>query len=560
MKIRFITLFLFISILLNAQSTYYVATTGGNAGHTGAIDDPWLTITYAESQMSGGDTLFIREGTYVERVYIDGIDGTAVNRTVISGYESEIVIIDGEYTLPGGTGSYWYTFFTVIADNYVTLQKVTIKQSTGGLLAITGNYSYAINITGDGSYETGIELIGNYCLLDSSSMTDNGNHYGIGGQPTWGAAIGVQGDYCIVQNCTSYENRGEGLNMHKGPVGSTVQDCIAYDNQSLNLYFQGSTDCVAQRNMLYYTDDYSATSGRNITIASETGLPNHGATIINNVCWNGFVNFETDSNLSELVNVIIANNTFVNARGNWDAGYRFGVYLRTNLVYFENSIFKNNIIIEDEVAGRYPISLPSSHTGLTLDYNLWNETPVVAAIGASDVVSTPHFTDSLIYDFTLKASSPAIDAGDVVGVYEDYLEELRDDIPDIGAYEFDPPEPPAYASIISGMAKAWTRGATVENNLLTDGGGTVSRKGVCWALTTNPTVAGDHTEDGTDLGYYTSIIVGLTKSTTYHYRAYVENEYGRTYGQDLTFTTPAYTHVFYKGDYVNKNKKAYIVR
>jgi hypothetical protein len=44
------TLFLLFGSVASA-TTYYVATTGANAGHTGAIGDPWLTISFACSQV-----------------------------------------------------------------------------------------------------------------------------------------------------------------------------------------------------------------------------------------------------------------------------------------------------------------------------------------------------------------------------------------------------------------------------------------------------------------------------------------------------------------------------
>jgi len=44
---------------------YYVAKTGDNAD-PGTLAEPWETITYAESQVAAGDSVFIRVGTYDE--------------------------------------------------------------------------------------------------------------------------------------------------------------------------------------------------------------------------------------------------------------------------------------------------------------------------------------------------------------------------------------------------------------------------------------------------------------------------------------------------------------
>ncbi len=51
------------------MTDYYVATTGNN-GDNGGISDPWLTIIYALDQIIPGDIIYIRGGTYNERLYI----------------------------------------------------------------------------------------------------------------------------------------------------------------------------------------------------------------------------------------------------------------------------------------------------------------------------------------------------------------------------------------------------------------------------------------------------------------------------------------------------------
>ena len=114
-KILSILLF-FISVVAYTQSTYYVATTGSDAG-AGTIGDPFETITYAISQMSGGDTIYVRGGTYNERVYPYHKDGSANTRTYFSTYDSETVIIDGTgIVIPAGSALIYlhskYTTFT----------------------------------------------------------------------------------------------------------------------------------------------------------------------------------------------------------------------------------------------------------------------------------------------------------------------------------------------------------------------------------------------------------------------------------------------------------------
>jgi uncharacterized protein (TIGR02145 family) len=70
-----------------------------------------------------------------------------------------------------------------------------------------------------------------------------------------------------------------------------------------------------------------------------------------------------------------------------------------------------------------------------------------------------------------------------------------------------------------------------------DGGSPVTVSGLCWSLTTNPTVTNSHTTDGTLTGSFSSTMTGLTKGTQYYVRSYATNIAGTGYGTQLTFST-----------------------
>ena len=74
-------------------------------------------------------------------------------------------------------------------------------------------------------------------------------------------------------------------------------------------------------------------------------------------------------------------------------------------------------------------------------------------------------------------------------------------------------------------------------DVTSDGGTTVTARGVCWSTSLNPTIANNFTTDGTGTGIFTSNLTGLTGGTFYHVRAYATNSQGTSYGNDLTFTT-----------------------
>ena len=81
--------------------------------------------------------------------------------------------------------------------------------------------------------------------------------------------------------------------------------------------------------------------------------------------------------------------------------------------------------------------------------------------------------------------------------------------------------------------------ATSGGNVTSDGGATVTARGVCWSTSQSPTVVNSITTDGTGVGSFTSSISELTANTTYYVRAYATNSDGSGYGSQVNITTPS---------------------
>ncbi len=80
--------------------------------------------------------------------------------------------------------------------------------------------------------------------------------------------------------------------------------------------------------------------------------------------------------------------------------------------------------------------------------------------------------------------------------------------------------------------------ANSVDNITSDGGASVTARGVVWNTSQNPTIAlSTKTIDGTGTGNFSSAISGLTANTTYYLRAYATNSVGTAYGNEITFTT-----------------------
>ena len=80
---------------------------------------------------------------------------------------------------------------------------------------------------------------------------------------------------------------------------------------------------------------------------------------------------------------------------------------------------------------------------------------------------------------------------------------------------------------------------TIGGEITSEGGSTVTARGVCWATYPLPTTSDFKTTNGTGPGRFTSAITGLNPGITYFARAYAINEIGTAYGVQVTFSTLA---------------------
>jgi len=81
--------------------------------------------------------------------------------------------------------------------------------------------------------------------------------------------------------------------------------------------------------------------------------------------------------------------------------------------------------------------------------------------------------------------------------------------------------------------------AQIAAEVISEGNGHVTSRGVCWNITGNPSLGNslDHTENGTGTGSFVSTVSGLIDGTKYYVTAYAINEGGTSYGEIKQFTT-----------------------
>jgi hypothetical protein len=85
--------------------SYYVATTGSDA-NPGTLARPWGSIEKGIESLSAGDTLYVRGGTYLERIQSPGVSaGLPDDRIKVVAYPGESPVLKGLLWMTGA--DYW---------------------------------------------------------------------------------------------------------------------------------------------------------------------------------------------------------------------------------------------------------------------------------------------------------------------------------------------------------------------------------------------------------------------------------------------------------------------
>lgn len=91
------------------------------------------------------------------------------------------------------------------------------------------------------------------------------------------------------------------------------------------------------------------------------------------------------------------------------------------------------------------------------------------------------------------------------------------------------------------IANITSNSADCGGNVTSDGGATVTERGICWAkasVTNSPTLSNYSIQaNGGGTGSFSCTMTGLSSNTAYYVRAYAKNTVGISYGDSAVFTT-----------------------
>ncbi|MBL9115410.1 MAG: right-handed parallel beta-helix repeat-containing protein [Verrucomicrobiaceae bacterium] len=397
---------LFCAFTILGQCTLFAAdrfvSPTGNDSAAGTLNAPWKTIQKAANTAKAGDVVYIRGGTYVERVQIN-VSGTATNRIVFRNYEDERPVID----LATLSAAQYLTAGIRITDkNYVTIEGIEICNYrtssdaavpagimvTGGCTGImlVGNYIHHIEQNNPETYNYdanahGIAVYGNSnTAIEGIIICQNQlNDLRLGASE----AIVVNGNVNNFQICNNvvhhvnniaidaigYEGTCPTASKDRARNGLIAGNKVWATDSSTNpayggnftsgggaraaagIYVDGGTKVVIERNEVW-----GSNFGVEVASEAEDGVTDY-ITVRNNIIRHndgaGIIMGGYDENRGSTENCTIANNTiYMNDVQNvWAGQIQFQFYVKNNK-------FLNNIIWANPSTKQMIVHYPGSDT------------------------------------------------------------------------------------------------------------------------------------------------------------------------------------------------------
>lgn len=410
----------------DVSNAYYVSPNGNDA-NPGSISQPWRTLAKAAEMATAGQTIFVREGTYHERL-VPRNSGDQDNYIIFMAYPGETVFIDGMgVAIPRLEG-----LVNITSERFIRVSGFRVINAGDGVA--NGKWNMGISaqkadhIIIDNNYVNHIYSLGidigpasSFIVVDNNEVTDTNF-----GELDDEVSIGMfwfSHDLEIKNNIvhhTKNEGIGAAAGAHDVAIHHNTVHNVGQGSPRIGIYIDAWTE--NQYNVDVYNNRVYENAGQGIIVASEGGGLLENVNIYNNVVYNsgydwggiGVAPWSTTSSLTHPVqNINFVNNTVYNCMGG-------GIVINNPEV--ENILIRNNIFYQSGQALRIDASVPLSQ--LTIDHNL---------------TGNPQFVNATTANFRLQGTSPAIDAGSADRApgydFDDKLRPAGDGY-DIGAFEY----------------------------------------------------------------------------------------------------------------------------
>jgi hypothetical protein len=370
-------IFLFLSPFLNGsdlqaqsqQCTRYVATTGSDTD-PGSEAQPWKTIQKAADSVNPGDVVCVRGGTYPG--FTVAKSGTASQPITFRAYP-------GERPLINKPGNFDYIYIT--DQSHIILDGLIFDGVFVQIYGKNAGYNQILNCESrNGGGAIGIywghhNLIKNCKIYNKVSDNYPRGKATLTGTGIWGGGVmfarGATNN--IIEDSYIYWIHGEGILAFNAAHGSIIRRNVIEGAWSANVYVDGSKDVTVDSNLIYLTPEAKTWPSIDPNRGNWSNSLGIGVSV---ECAGSGPCYYEDAGERSVDNLTITNNIVVNANGGiWlfrndnpfvASGWRVinntfinndnGIYLTG--VEMRNSIFKNNIVVQNNGGYQVYVALP----------------------------------------------------------------------------------------------------------------------------------------------------------------------------------------------------------
>lgn len=410
----------------------YFVSPYGDDSNPGTEALPWRTITKAANTLVAGDTVYIKSGTYNERV-IPQNSGSAGNYITYSAYPGNTVTIDGTgISVPPGWGD---GLFSLEGKSYITVSGLRVINSSNTGYMIRGSDHIII----ENCYASTCQSSGIFARLSTNIVIDGNEITNVSLGPIEAPQENISlsdVDGFEVKNNYVHNNLIEGIDAKDGCRNGIIYGNHVQDSPTVGIYVDA-----------YANDSYNIKVYQNrihdcgigLSLATEEGGTLADIEFYNNIvygCAYDWTTGATGGATRHKTNIKVINNIFCDCTGYvpvaaWDE----------DDTHVDNLIIRNNIILAGTWgSGIDPGNLTTAKC--TIDHNLFYGIQSWLTRGTDYIEADPKFVNPAVADFHLQAGSPAIDNGSPTGAPSDDFDgnsRPKGTGYDIGAYEFLPP-------------------------------------------------------------------------------------------------------------------------
>jgi parallel beta-helix repeat protein len=401
-------------------ATYYVNNSGSPAcsdssGQNGSSSAPWCSLKYALGRIAGGDTLYLRNGTYNELTYgIYGPSGSSGRPTVIAANPGDTAVV-----LRGP--DFWSGSFHLVNASFMKLTGFRMTNANFGLWIDGCHDITATDLTIDNVGQQGVFIAGN----STNTLTYN---------------VTVSGS--IIHDTGKNGGNGEGLYVgtHQNPPEPYVDNSHHVSILNNTLYNvtgsgiqvkAGTHDIIVDGNTVHDSTNKGSVPGGGLnigdwTVGNQQYSGSANMTVRNNIVYN-WARGDTNPN-SALLHVAVGGQYYNNVLYGAGSGC-YGIYVdnASNDTQSRN-VYHNTV---DPTGGA--TAYTNADTRGTVDAK--ND---IGPTGTNNLAfSSSYFVDAARHDYHL-VSSAAVGAGAnlLSTVPADIEGQTRTHPSDVGAYKF----------------------------------------------------------------------------------------------------------------------------